>query len=140
MKILVAVDGSEISSRAVKHVIALARAMAKPPKIMVAAVDLPMLERVAVAIGAKAAADLHAENTEHMLRPARRMLSRAKLECEELGRVGEIAPTILKLAKSERADLIVMGSHGRGAVQGMLLGSVSAKVLANATVPVTIVR
>jgi nucleotide-binding universal stress UspA family protein len=140
MKILVAVDGSEISSRAVKHVIALARAMAKPPKILVAAVDLPMLERVAVAIGAKAAAELHAENTDHMLRPARRMLSRARLDFEELGRVGEIAPTILKLARSEKADLIVMGSHGRGAVQGILLGSISAKVLSQADRPVTIVR
>jgi nucleotide-binding universal stress UspA family protein len=140
MKILVAVDGSEISSRAVKHVIALARAMAKPPKILVAAVDLPMLERVAVAIGAKAAAELHAENTDHMLRPARRMLGRAKLPFEELGRVGEIAPTILKLARSEMADLIVIGSHGHGAVQGMLLGSISAKVLSQADRPVTIVR
>lgn len=68
------------------------------------------------------------------------MLSRAKLEFEELGRVGEIAPTILKLAESGRADLVVIGSHGRGAVQGILLGSVSAKVLAHASVPVTIVR
>lgn len=140
MKILVAVDGSDISSRAVKHVIALARAMAEPPRILLLAVDLPMLERVAVAIGARAAEELHAEATGQMLRPARRMLSRARVEFEELGRVGEIAPTILRLAKSERADLIVMGSHGRGAFQGLLLGSVSAKVLAQADRPVTIVR
>jgi nucleotide-binding universal stress UspA family protein len=68
------------------------------------------------------------------------MLGRAKLPFEELGRVGEIAPTILKLARSEKADLIVMGSHGRGAVQGMLLGSISARVLSQADRPVTIVR
>ena len=48
--------------------------------------------------------------------------------------------SILETAQSVDADLIVMGSHGRGAVKGVLLGSVSSKVIAQTDIPVTIVR
>jgi nucleotide-binding universal stress UspA family protein len=53
---------------------------------------------------------------------------------------GKPASKILELAKKWPADLIVMGSHGRGRMQGLLLGSVSQEVLHHAPCPVLVVR
>ena len=140
MKILVAVDGSDISLRAVKFVIGLNRELAKPAKVTLLAVDPPPFPGVETRIGAAATRQLHEESLQRCLKDARRSLSRAKLELDERGEIGEIAPTILSVAKKERVDLIVLGSHGRGGVRGMLLGSVSSKVIAQSDIPVTIVR
>ncbi|WP_024890526.1 universal stress protein [Luteimonas huabeiensis] len=139
MKIVVAVDGSEISQRAVKFAIKLARATAKA-RITVVAVNPELFPGVERKIGAEAAARHHAESHDALLGPALKTLARAKVEFTERREIGDIAATILDVAHKSRADLIVMGSHGRGAVKGMLLGSVSGKVLAQSDVPVTIVR
>jgi nucleotide-binding universal stress UspA family protein len=53
---------------------------------------------------------------------------------------GEPGPAIVDAAVSEGADLIVVGSHGRGRVGRFVLGSVSDHVIRNATAPVLIVR
>ena len=140
MKILVAVDGSDISLRAVKFVISLNKKLAKPAKVTLLSVDPPLFPGVETRIGAEAARHQHDETLDYMLKSARRSLARAKLECDEQALVGEIAETILKVAKKQRVDLIVLGSHGRGAVKGILLGSVSSKVIAQTGIPVTIVR
>jgi nucleotide-binding universal stress UspA family protein len=47
---------------------------------------------------------------------------------------------IVDTAEAEDADLIVMGSHGRTGLPRLLLGSVVAKVVAQASVPVLVVR
>ena len=140
IKILVAVDGSDISMRAVRFVIALNRKLTKPARVTLMAVDPPPFPGVETRIGTKATRQMHEETLESMLKDARRSLSRAKLELNERAEIGEIADTILNVAKKERVDLIVLGSHGRGAVKGILLGSVSSKVIAQTEIPVTIVR
>ncbi len=47
---------------------------------------------------------------------------------------------IVHTAKDEDADLIIVGSHGRTGLARLMLGSVAAKVLAEATVPVMVMR
>jgi nucleotide-binding universal stress UspA family protein len=53
---------------------------------------------------------------------------------------GKPASKIIEVAKKWSADLIVMGSHGRGKIQGILLGSVSQEVLHQAPCPVLVLR
>ncbi len=53
---------------------------------------------------------------------------------------GPEAESILKFAGNNQADLIVMGTRGLGAVKGLLLGSVSRKVIHDATCPVMVVH
>ena len=55
-------------------------------------------------------------------------------------RKGKVVQEILAQAKASRSDLLVIGSHGRGGVQRLVLGSVAEKVLRLATCPVLTVR
>jgi nucleotide-binding universal stress UspA family protein len=55
-------------------------------------------------------------------------------------RRGDPTAEILKAAKEHKADLIVMGSRGLGQIGGLILGSVSERVLHGAHIPVLIVR
>ncbi|MGV8932258.1 MAG: universal stress protein [Luteimonas sp.] len=140
MKILLAVDGSPISTRAAKFVVRLASRLAEPPEVILFNADLPMLQGVTAKLGAKAVARYHTENNEFMLKPARRVLAASKLVVTEEPHVSEPAAAIIKVAKQYKVDLIVMGSKGNGALKGLVLGSVSNRVIAQAPVPVTIVR
>jgi nucleotide-binding universal stress UspA family protein len=47
---------------------------------------------------------------------------------------------ILRVAHSRRCDAIVMGSHGRGGLGGLLLGSETQRVLAHSKIPVLVTR
>ena len=57
-----------------------------------------------------------------------------------VARSGPVAQTIIDLASRRKADLIVMGSRGLGEVEGLLLGSVSHKVVSLADCNVIVVR
>ena len=48
--------------------------------------------------------------------------------------------TIAKVAESGKFDLLVMGSHGHGAVMNLVMGSVATQVLAHCRVPILMVR
>jgi nucleotide-binding universal stress UspA family protein len=52
---------------------------------------------------------------------------------------GDFADTILKTAKSEHADVIVMGSHSRKWLENMVMGSVTEKVLHHTSIPLLII-
>ena len=55
-------------------------------------------------------------------------------------KVGPVGEPIGKVADTGKFDLLVMGSHGHGALATLVMGSVTTQVLANCKVPVLIVR
>ena len=59
---------------------------------------------------------------------------------EQVARAGEAGPAICHLAEEIGADVIVVGSRGRGAIKRALLGSVSTHITNNAPCPVVVVR
>jgi nucleotide-binding universal stress UspA family protein len=140
MKILVAVDGSEISTRALRFALKLGKRLGESTKLTIAAVDPPLFPGAQRKLGESVVQRYHEDNFAHMLEASRKLLKRSGLHTKEVTLVDDIAPGLLDLAAKGRYDLLVMGSHGRGAVTGLVLGSVSAKVLALSAVPVTIVR
>jgi nucleotide-binding universal stress UspA family protein len=68
------------------------------------------------------------------------ILKAAGVSCIEHIEQGETADTIARVARELGCDQIIMGSHGRTALGGFLLGSVVAKVLHLADQPVTLVK
>lgn len=140
MKILLAVDGSPMSTRAAKYAARLTAQLATPAQLILFHADPPMLQAVAVKIGLESVKRIHTENGQHAIRAARTALRRARVEFSERLTVGEPAESIVKVASAERCDLIVMGTHGQGALQRLLLGSVASKVIAHTDIPVTVVR
>lgn len=140
MKILLAIDGSDASKRAAKHVVQLSRQLAAPPKLTVVNVSEPLLKAASSKLGRKATADYYASNSEYAVRTARPVLRRAKLAFDEVFLVGDAAQEISRAAETHDADIVVMGSRGQTAIKGLLLGSVASKVLAQSKVPLTLVR
>ena len=65
---------------------------------------------------------------------------RSKLHAQVFTKWGSPFVEIVRFAKSEDIDLIVMGSHGMGPVAHMLMGSVAEKVVRKAPCPVLTVR
>ena len=55
-------------------------------------------------------------------------------------KVGSAGETIAKMAEQGKFDLVVMGSHGHGALASLVMGSVATQVLAHCKVPVLLVR
>ena len=63
-----------------------------------------------------------------------------KVEWEKSAEEGQAAAAIVHQAKHVKADMIVMGTHGRSALQHMLLGSVAEKVVRTAPCPILTIR
>lgn len=140
MKVLFASDGSECSDRAAKYLVKSLRKAVKDLRVTLFYVDVPMLDRVAAALGERRVAEIHRENSDECLRSARRRLKREGVKFDEDHTAGNAAACIGRRAKQGKYDLVLMGSHGRSALKNVLLGSVTARVLSECEVPVLVVH
>lgn len=140
MKILVAMDGSTFSANACRWVISLTRSLRVPPQICLVNADEPLSSSVAIRIGATESARYHKENAEFAFKKGRSQFKRAGLGWTEETRIGHPAKVILEMASRYKADIIVMGSHGRTPLKSLVLGSVTSKVIAGTSIPVAVVR
>ena len=141
MKVLVPIDGSECSMRAVEFVIRKLRASCDHLDILLLTVHRPIPYARAVAvIGHERAQEYYEEEGDAALQSARARLERDGIPYETRLHVGEPGESIARYAKEAGVDQIVMGTHGRGAVGQLLMGSVAAKVIQLAEVPVLLVK
>ena len=83
-----------------------------------------------------AVAESARKNMDGLLKQARRAGVRAKSSIL----TGTPADVIVRAARTRRADLIVMGTHGRSGLSRFLLGSVASRVIATSPCPVLTVR
>ena len=143
--ILVPIDGSALSRKAVKQAVALAKAtgakvtgfhVAPAYKFNVYADYVPpnfvMPKDFEARMAKVAAKHLEAVSKEAA---AAGVKSGGFYVCSDFP-----ADAIVKAAKKYKCDLIAMASHGRSGLSKMLLGSETQKVLANTTVPVLVLR
>ncbi len=72
--------------------------------------------------------------------PARAILDQAGIVHITHVVQGEIAPTIIRLAAELECDQIIMGSHGRTGISGLLMGSVASKVMHLTSIPITFIK
>lgn len=139
-RILLASDGSPNALRAAEFTVRLLKAM--PGGRCTIVTVIPLTREEAAFLGAQSPVYDAAvagkvgcllDETEHLFRAAGVETKKAVLQ-------GDVAGSIVDFAEQDSFDLIVMGSRGLGGVKGMLLGSISSKVMQQAHCPVTVVK
>ena len=138
MKILVAVDGSKPSLKAVQLLIDHCDWYREAPEVELLAVHLPVPR-----VGHLNKAQLeryYQEEGEGMLKAAKKKLDAAGIAYQAHVLVGPVAEAIVKHARDKRCDMIVIGTRGMGPVGAALIGSTAMKVLHIAETPVLLVK
>jgi nucleotide-binding universal stress UspA family protein len=133
--IVLATDGSRYSAAAAEHAIEFAKAYGGELRVL-SVVDVPT-EFYAEAPAA----------VEDLVRKAKGFVADVKKQAEAAGvktetYVGEAEAyqAINNLAREQKADMIVLGSHGRTGLRRLLMGSVTEKVIGYAPCPVLVVK
>lgn len=145
--IICAIDGSELSTKALHQALALASrtggkvtavTITESSVIIAPGADMMMIDTSSVIAELEAA---KAESAKRILADAEEAASASgvPLAARHVAN-NPAAEGILMAAQDIGADLIVMGSHGRRGLGRLLLGSQAAEVLAHAKVPVLVIK
>ncbi|HEX7768276.1 MAG TPA: universal stress protein [Nitrospira sp.] len=132
-QIVLAIDGSAASDKAFRFLIRNINPQPNGPEeqpVNVAVVHvMPFLKYPEVRETGKAIVRRYSDK-----------LAKAGFQVQEAPKLGKPAEEILKVAKAHKADLIVTGAKGLGAIGRVLLGSVSTRVVQHSTCSVLVVR
>jgi nucleotide-binding universal stress UspA family protein len=144
--ILIATDGSELAGKGVEHGLALAKPLGAKVTVLTVTEPLPV----------EAVEDAKRESVrdplggyEHQMdQYVATLMKGVKATASGLGVAIEInretdrspAEAIVRSARLNGCDLIVMASHGRRGINKLILGSQTSEVLALTTIPVLVVR
>jgi nucleotide-binding universal stress UspA family protein len=140
VKILLAADGSVYTRHAVKFLIGNRGMFGAKPDLCLLHVRPPLPGRATAVLARSAVNRYYSDETRKALSAAKRTLDRQRIPYSETHLIGDPGTAIAAYAKKGRFSVVIMGSHGQGALRNLVLGSVASKVLANCRVPVLIVR
>jgi nucleotide-binding universal stress UspA family protein len=128
-RVVLATDGSAASRKALHFLTTAVDPAARPQLEVVVCHVMPYLRYPEVKEGGRA-----------LVRHVADKLVRAGYQVVEAAKVGRAADEIVTLANRDRADLVLVGARGHGAVARFFLGSVSTRVLDHARASVLIAR
>lgn len=141
MKLLVAIDGSDNSLRALAEAVRLGGQLKTGAElVLVNAHDDIAFRGPSQFVGKQAVDDYLAELADHELKAAVGAAQASGLKFSVSKVRGHVSEAILQVATGESVDMIVMGSKGRSALRDLLVGSVAQHVLSRASVPVLLVK
>lgn len=141
--ILIATDGSELSERAVHEGIDLAKAVGAKVTLLTASPHLRVFETDSKRI--TSSSDTYKADCEKRasadLAPGEKYAQSSGVKADSLHVFSDHPfQAIIDQATKGQCDLVVMASHGRKGVAGVLLGSETTKVLTHSKVPVLVCR
>jgi nucleotide-binding universal stress UspA family protein len=140
MKILLAVDGSEHSDRVARHVVRMVQNCADYEILLLnvqAPIDAPEV------LGHMPVREVEAMQEARggdAMASTRALLDSAGVTYEPEVAIGSVAENIVRHAAERNCDMIVMGTHGAGALKNALMGSVTTGVIHLTDRPVTVVK
>jgi nucleotide-binding universal stress UspA family protein len=134
-RMILAIDGSDASAKALKFVLTKFQSDQPTGKSGRAPIHVNVLHVLPMVMypGLK-------EASKKLLEQSVQKLIKAGFTAEPLCYLGNPAEEIMKAASQQRADLIVMGAQGLGAIARFLIGSVSTRVVQHANGSVLVVR
>lgn len=138
MKILLPVDGSETSARAVQFVIQQTLNSKEAPELHLLNVQHPLPGTIKGV--ADQARQYHHDEGIKALANARKLLDDAKVPYTYHIGVGEVGEIVAHFVSDLKCDQVVMGTRGMSSVANMVLGSGATKVLHLVQVPVLLVK
>lgn len=132
-RILVPLDGSELSEQALPIAGALAQ-VEGAQVLLLSVVPEP------VAVGAGYVTDNRDAKADRYLNRAAVCVLPSEVEYDTIETGGAAGEAIVRVAKEQQCDLIVMSTHGRGGFTRMRLGSVADELISHAPVPVLLLH
>ncbi|TDQ48266.1 universal stress protein [Permianibacter aggregans] len=145
-KILVPVDGSELSDESAKEAVKLAKNLGSELCFYHAnVVAIPPMMAAEVLQGGQTVAEIFSETQEahgkKVLAQAAKFADQGGIKFSTYSSSAESAwQGVVSAAKKQECDLIVMASHGRRGLKSLLLGSETHHVLTHSTIPVLVQR
>ena len=140
LRLLVPVDGSDASQRAIEHLLKKLGWYKETAEIHVLNVQYPLHGDVSMFVSQDQIRQFHHDEGMKAVQPARDRLQAAGVYCVLHIGIGEPAEIIVQYAREKRCDQIFRGTRGLGSVAGMLLGSVAMKVIHLSDIPVLLVK
>ena len=138
-RILVPTDGSAGTRRAIEHAIDLADAHDATIHGLYV-VNTASYASFSTEATWEGIGDMLQDEGEHAVDEIASLAEARGVEVETAVLNGSPSTEIVRYAEREGCDLIVMGTHGRGGIDRLLLGSVAERVVRSSTVPVLTVR
>ena len=140
MRILLAADGARQTKKALAYLATHESMVGTDGELVVLNVQPAMPSRVQRMLGDAACQEYYGEEADKVLNPIKRFLDRHAMRYRCSWVVGSAADEIVQASKRERSHLIVMGTHGRGFVGRVMMGSVAQRVIAESEIPLILVK